>query len=103
VTHLGEKTIELERSIADKSAYLKYIQTMAYRTRIAKAIDRKKNPGEVLYTIIHKDTKENIPGKIDVLQEVLREESTDKKSITQNMTNPQKWIYYIFKLDTRSV
>lgn len=92
-----QKFIESKKAeIKAKNAYFAYINTIAYRDKIAKTSQNMKNPWEELIAIVSKEDVEQYK-KIDIQKQMLSEKEV--KSPTYSMTNWQKWIYMIFKKD----
>lgn len=93
IAFLNSENTKLAEIIAEKESYNIYIRTPAYETRIAKASQWKKLPGEEVINIISSDdVKSN--ALIDVNEQI----QTARKSAdnpTKWMSNPEKWIYYL--------
>lgn len=85
-------------SIEEKKNYLSYINTTAYKDKVAKSSQNKKNPWEEVVFIVTKEEAEQYK-KIDVKSQIYADK--DVKSPTYWMSNWQKWYYYIFKIDVR--
>jgi hypothetical protein len=84
--------------IENKKDYFAYINTIAYKDKIAKSSQNKKNPGEDVIFVVTKDEVEQYK-KIDVQKDMYSEKAI--RTATYGMSNWQKWIYYIFKVDIR--
>ena len=94
---LGENT-KLEQTIEEKKDYLAHINTNAFLDKVAKTSQNRKNPGEDVVFLVSKDDVEAYK-KIDVEKQMMGNDKT--VSPTQGMSNYEKWIYFIFKVDLR--
>ncbi len=66
-----------------------YIRTKAYATKVAKATQNKKLPGEEVINIV---TEEEIKGNAEVdTHDVILQTREKSNDPTKNMTNPEKW------------
>ncbi|MDD2486989.1 MAG: hypothetical protein PHS92_01305 [Candidatus Gracilibacteria bacterium] len=98
ITSTEDRIVKSKEKLEEKKKYFDYINSSAYKDKIAKSSQNKKNPGEDVTFIV---TKEEIDQykKIDVNTQMFQVQ--EQKGPTYGMSNPQKWIYYIFKFDIR--
>ncbi len=89
---------KLKSSIELKKQKLAYINTLAYKDKIAKSSQNKKNPWEDVVFIVSKEEAEQYK-KIDVQTQIYSEKEI--KSPTYGMSNWQKWVFYVLKKDIR--
>jgi len=95
---LTDDNKKLENVISEKRDYLAHINTNAFLDKTSKTSQNRKNPGEEVVFLVSKEDVEAYK-KIDIERQMLGTEKT--VSATQWMSNPQKWIYYIFRIDVR--
>ncbi len=91
------------KNISLAQEILQYKNTKAYKNKILKSQQSLKNPGEEVVFLI---TEENYNKYTHNLQDAPNPLSSntnllDEESLIGTMTIPQKWIYFIFKKDTR--
>ena len=98
INQLTTENQKLQDSINDKRDYLAYINTNAFLDKTAKTSQNKKNPGEDVVFLVSKEDIEAYKN-IDIGKQMI--ETDTRVSPTQNMSNPEKWMYYIFKIDIR--
>jgi hypothetical protein len=89
---------QLEQDIQDRKDYLAHINTNAFLDKVAKTSQNRKNPGEQVVFFVSKDDVETYK-KIDVEKQMIGPEKV--VSPTQGMSNAEKWIYHIFRVDMR--
>lgn len=89
---------KVEANIERKKRYLAYVKTNAYLDRVAKASQNRKNPGEEAVFLVDAEEVKNY-SKIDVERNIVGENR--KSSPTVGMSNREKWMYYVFKVDPR--
>jgi len=99
ITQTNKEIWEKKGSLIDKENYFAYINTNAYKDKVAKNSQNKKNPGEEVVYIVTKDEVDQYK-KIETQDQIYSEKEPIKP--TYWMTNLQKWIYYIFNTDIRS-
>ena len=95
---LGVENSKVEANIERKKRYLSYVKTNAYLDRVAKASQNRKNPGEEAVFLVDAEEVKNY-SKIDVERNIVGENR--KSSPTVGMSNREKWMYYVFKVDPR--
>ncbi len=95
---LGVENSKVEANIERKKRYLAYVKTNAYLDRVAKASQNRKNPGEDAIFLVDAEEVKNY-SKIDVERNIVGENR--KSSPTVGMSNREKWMYYVFKVDPR--
>ncbi|MFZ3232426.1 MAG: hypothetical protein WA194_02680 [Patescibacteria group bacterium] len=95
---LGVENSKVEANIDRKKRYLAYVKTNAYLDRVAKASQNRKNPGEDAIFLVDAEEVKNY-SKIDVERNIVGENR--KSSPTVGMSNREKWMYYVFKVDPR--
>ncbi|MDD4151157.1 MAG: hypothetical protein PHR68_00940 [Candidatus Gracilibacteria bacterium] len=91
----------ISKSIQDDKDTLAYLNTESYRNKVLKKEQGLKNKGEnVIYITSESQYKKFIKTdeKIDNEDENNQDEN---KNIYDNMTNFEKWIYFVFKKDIR--
>lgn len=91
-----EKIKEAQDTLENKS-------TKAYKNKILKSQENKRNPGEEVVSFITEEKynkytqiQENNPNQIALPQSLL-----DENSLIDTMTIYEKWIYLIFDKDIR--
>lgn len=93
------KKISLEKMrLEEKKAYFAYVNTLSYKDKVAKQSQNKKNPWENVVFIVSKEEMEQYK-KIDIQGEILKER--EPKWPTYGMSNHQKWVYVLLKIDLR--
>lgn len=93
----NQKEIELrQKDLAGKKKYFDYVNSLAYKDKVIKTSQNKKNPGEEVVFVVTKEDAD-LYKKIDVEKQIYQQNET--RWPTYNMPNRQKWIYYIFKID----
>lgn len=91
----------ISKSIQDDKDTLAYLNTESYRNKVLKKEQWLKNKWEnVIYITSESQYKKFIKTdeKIDNEDENNQDEN---KNIYDNMTNFEKWIYFVFKKDIR--
>lgn len=81
-----------------KKDYFAYINTNAYKDKIAKSSQNRKNPWEDVIFVVTKEESEQYK-KLDIQKQMYSEK--DVKKPTYWMSNWQKWIFYVFNKDIR--
>lgn len=99
ITQTNKEILEKKGSLVEKESYFAYINTNAYKDKIAKNSQNKKNPWEEVVYIVTKDDIDQYK-KIEIQDQIYSEKVPIKP--TYWMTNLQKWIYYIFNVDVRN-
>ncbi len=98
ITNYQLEIAKSKKDIQEKKDYFAYINTAAYKDKIAKLSQNKKNPEEEVIFLVSKD-------EIDVyskLEDTVQKFDAYKEELeTFGMTNWQKWIYYVFGVDVR--
>jgi len=84
--------------LKNKENYFAYINTNAYKDKIAKMSQNKKNPWEEVVFIVTKDEVDQYK-KIETQDQIYTEKEPVKATFW--MSNWQKWIYYVFNTDIR--
>ena len=93
----NQKEIELrQKDLAGKKKYFDYVNSLAYKDKVIKTSQNKKNPGEEVVFVVTKEDAD-LYKKIDVEKQIYQQNET--RWPTYNMSNWQKWIYFIFKVD----
>lgn len=85
-----------QKDLAGKKKYFDYVNSLAYKDKVIKTSQNKKNPGEEVVFVVTKEDAD-LYKKIDVEKQIYQQNET--RWPTYNMSNWQKWIYYIFKVD----
>lgn len=88
----------LETEIDQKKLYFEYINTSAYKDKIAKMSQNRKNPWEEVVFVVSEEKAEQYQ-KIDIDEQINSQDEIIKP--TYWMSNEEKWFYYIFKKDLR--
>ena len=92
-----QKEIEQrQKDLAQKKKYFDYVNSLAYKDKVIKTSQNKKNPGEEVVFVVTKEDAD-LYKKIDVEKQIYQQNET--RWPTYNMSNRQKWIYLIFKVD----
>ncbi|NDK19301.1 hypothetical protein GW819_00490 [Candidatus Gracilibacteria bacterium] len=91
---------KIEESIEQKKERLAYVKTNAFLDKIAKTSQNKKNPGEEVVVLVTDQEVEEYK-RIDTNKQMIGG-AKQEVSKTLGMTNSEKWIYYIFHIDTRN-
>lgn len=95
ITAIENKNTQIQQENEWKDLIEEYIHTKAYQTLIAKATQNKKLPGEEIINVI---TQEDVDGNKDVgLNSTIEWIQKRTEDPTNNMSNPEKWIYLIEK------
>lgn len=84
--------------LQNKKDYFAYVNTNAYKDKVAKTSQNKKNPWENAIFVVTKEQADQYK-KIDIEEQINSEKET--RWPTYLMSNPQKWIFYVFKIDIR--
>lgn len=98
ITNIQKDIVTRQDVLQTKKDYFAYINTNAYKDKIAKSSQNKKNPWEDVVFIVTKEEAEQYQ-KIDIQKQMYSEKEI--KSPTFWMSNWQKWMYYVFKKDIR--
>lgn len=98
IIEIEKEITQRKEDLKDKKNYFNYINTLAYKDKIAKMSQNKKNPWEEVVFITSKEEVEQYK-KIDTEWQMFKE--NEVKSKTFWMENRQKWIYIILKKDVR--
>jgi len=85
-----------QKDLAQKKKYFDYVNSLAYKDKVIKTSQNKKNPWEEVVFIVTKEDAD-LYKKIDVDKQIYQQ--NEVRGPTYNMSNWQKWIYYIFKVD----
>jgi hypothetical protein len=101
LSYIIKENSQVENSIDKKKERLAYVQTNAFLDKIAKTSQNKKNPGEEVIVLVTNEEIEEYK-RIDTNKQMTGNTSRKEASRTTGMTNPEKWIYYIFHIDTRN-
>lgn len=91
---------KIEESIEQKKDRLAYVKTNAFLDQVAKTSQNKKNPGEDVVVFVSNEEVEEYK-RIDTNKQMIGGVKQEA-SQTLGMTNQEKWIYYIFHIDTRN-
>jgi len=91
---------KIEESIEQKKERLAYVKTNAFLDKIAKTSQNKKNPWEEVVVLVTDQEVEEYK-RIDTNKQMIGG-AKQEVSKTLGMTNSEKWIYYIFHIDTRN-
>lgn len=105
--HYTEELIETNQAflatIEEAKETLEYKNTKAYKNKILKSQQWLKNPWEIVINLIseerfkkYTETWSLTTTKVNLPQNLL-----DEESLINTMTISQKWIYFLFKKDTR--
>jgi len=90
----------ISNSIKENKETLAYLNTESYRNKILKKEQWLKNKWEnVIYITSESQYKKFIKTEEEIINDENQEE--ENKNIYDNMTNFEKWIYFIFKKDLR--
>jgi len=100
LSYITMENLQVEDSINKKKEQLAYVQTNAFLDKIAKTSQNKKNPGEEVIVLVTNEEVEEYK-RIDTNKQMIGDIKRES-SRTIGMTNGQKWIYYIFHIDTRN-
>ena len=87
-----------KQTLDEKKKYFDYINSPAYKDKVAKSSQNKKNPWEDVVFVVTKEEMDQYKN-IDVNKQMF--EVQQEKGPTYWMSNEEKWIYYIFKIDMR--
>lgn len=94
-----EKNIENKKILLKtKKEYFAYINTNAYKDKIAKSSQNRKNPWEEVIFVVTKEESEQYK-ELDVQKQMYGEK--DIKKPTYWMSNRQKWVFYVLNKDIR--
>lgn len=96
---MTQNQIEKDKTeLEEKKKYFDYINSSAYKDKVAKSSQNKKNKWEEVTFVVTKEEADQYK-KIDVNTQMFQ--AQEQKSPTYWMSNYQKWIFYIFKIDLR--
>lgn len=99
INQTNNDILSRKENLIEKEKKYAYINTNAYKDKIAKNSQNKKNPWEDVVYIVTKDEVDQYK-KIETQDQIYTEKEPIKP--TYWMSNFQKWIYYIFNTDIRS-
>lgn len=99
ITQTEQDIVDRKEVLYEKENYFAYINTNAYKDKVAKTSQNKKNPWEEVVYIVTKDEVDQYK-KIETQVQIYSEKEAIKP--TYWMSNWQKWIYYIFNTDIRN-
>ena len=85
-----------QNDLAQKKKYFDYVNSLAYKDKVIKTSQNKKNPWEEVVFVVTKEDAD-LYKKIDVEKQIYQQ--NEARSLTYNMSNWQKWVYYIFRVD----
>ena len=96
IHYMKDQNLKLSTEIGSNKDFLTYISTNSYVDKILKEEQGLKNKAEEVIFFTSQETIRKYSQKQD------RETISHKtKNIYDNMTPPQKWVYFIFKKDLR--
>ncbi len=98
ITSSEEEISKKKLSLENKKKYFDYINSLAYKDKIAKSSQNKKNIWEEVVFIVSKEEIDQYK-KIDIDKQIYARE--ERRSPTFWMSDWQKWVYHIFKIDPR--
>ena len=92
-----------EEKIRQAQEILENRATKAYKNKVLKSEQNLKNPWEELIFFIAEEKYNTYTGSWDISTTKANPilSVSESESLIQTMTIPQKWIYLIFKKDTR--
>jgi len=92
-----------EEKIRQAQEILENRATKAYKNKVLKSEQNLKNPWEELIFFIAEEKYNTYTGSWDISTAKANPilSVSESESLIQTMTIPQKWIYLIFKKDTR--
>ena len=100
MTDIQNRNSSITTDIQTKEQHLATIRTPAYADKITKLAQNKKDPGETVVFFISQNDNQKYTAQPDTIAQIQTQEyQTPPK--TAGMTNPQKWMYYVFGVDTR--
>ncbi|EKD65793.1 MAG: hypothetical protein ACD_49C00085G0008 [uncultured bacterium (gcode 4)] len=85
-----------QKDLAQKKKYFDYVNSLAYKDKVIKTSQNKKNPWEEVVFVVTKEDAD-LYKKIDVEKQIYQQ--NEARSLTYNMSNWQKWVYYIFRVN----
>jgi hypothetical protein len=95
-------TAEMEIKIENAHAFIEHITTPAYRNKIIKEEEGLKNKGEeVVFLITEQNYEKYTKDKTEETVEEKIESFSDEENLINTMTVYEKWVYFLFKKDTR--
>ncbi len=100
IEYLSNYNSKLNSSINEDKNMLEYLNTESYRNKILKKEQAMKNKWEkVIYITSESQYKKFV--KTDEKQTNNDNYDEEQTNIYDNMTNFEKWIYFVFKKDIR--
>lgn len=92
---------EIREYIDTANNIIEYKKSPAYKNKILKEQQGYKMKWEKVAYLTHETTYNKFKSSAPQVPESNISESPEAESITQTMTNFQKWIYFLLKKDTR--
>jgi len=101
--NLTQINTQLLENIQKSQNTLEYKNTNAYKNKILKSQQSLKNPWEIVINLITEERykKYTQTWSIQVNKVELPQNLLDEESLINTMTISQKWMYLIFRKDTR--
>lgn len=100
IDYLEQENSKIAAEIKKNKETLEYLNTRAYKNKLLKEEQSLKNKWEKVIFITNEETYNTFAKDSQVqLQQVYEEEKTN---IYDTMTIFQKWMYFLFKKDTRN-
>lgn len=91
-----KEILQRQKDLTQKKKYFDYVNSLAYKDKVIKSSQNKKNPWEDVFFVVTKEDAD-LYKKINVEKQIYQQNET--RWPTYNMSNRQKWIYLIFKVD----
>ena len=100
IEYLNKENKQISRHIDDYKENLDYLNTESYKNKVLKEEQWMKNKWE---KVIYITSEVEYSKFIKTNEKKNEEQNTEvsEKKIYDNMTNLEKWIYFIFKKDIR--
>lgn len=78
-----------------------YKSTKAYRNKVLKEQQGLKNRGEEVLYLTSESTYNRYVNNHILTEEEVPQTGVEKNSVTESMTNYERWVYFLFKKDIR--
>ena len=102
IEYLTKLTTELNQRIVDAHDTIRYKSTTAYKNKILKEEQSKKNPGEkVAYLITEKKFEKYTQTGSQVQGIQVQTPRSEEEDLISTMNIYEKWIYFLFEKDIR--
>lgn len=92
---------DIKTTIDRAEETITYKSTKAYRNKILKEQQGLKNRGEEVLYLTSESTYNRYVNNHTLTEEAVPQTGIEKNSVTESMTNYERWVYFLFKKDIR--